>query len=114
MNKEELEKSLIAFTDGSSLGNPGPGGWGAVLISPRMKEIIELGGMKPKTTNNQLAVLSKCLRCAYRQFGVEIVNFPEIKLSKKLSRGLAEEKIYYSIENKILETLTSKKMSKPR
>lgn len=54
MNKEILEKSLVAFTDGSSLGNPGPGGWGAVLVSPRMEEIIELGGMKPQTTNNEM------------------------------------------------------------
>lgn len=54
MNKEDLEKSLIAFTDGSSLGNPGPGGWGAVLISPRLSEIIELGGSKQKTTNNEM------------------------------------------------------------
>lgn len=54
MNKDILEKSLVAFTDGSSLGNPGPGGWGAVLVSPRMEEIIELGGMKPQTTNNEM------------------------------------------------------------
>lgn len=54
MNKELLEKSLVAFTDGSSLGNPGPGGWGAVLVSSRMEEIVELGGMKSKTTNNEM------------------------------------------------------------
>ncbi len=54
MNKKELEKSLIAFTDGSSLGNPGPGGWGAVLVSPKLSEIIELGGSKLKTTNNEM------------------------------------------------------------
>ncbi len=54
MNKNDLEKSLIAFTDGSSLGNPGPGGWGAVLISPRLSEVVELGGSKPNTTNNEM------------------------------------------------------------
>ncbi len=64
MQKKDLENSLIAFTDGSSLGNPGPGGWGAIIIYPKTGEIIELGGAKPKTTNNAmeleaiLAVLS--------------------------------------------------------
>ncbi len=61
MQKEELEKSLIIFTDGSSLGNPGPGGWGAILINPKIGEVIELGGSKIKTTNNEMeleAILS--------------------------------------------------------
>ncbi|MFT7328286.1 MAG: ribonuclease HI [Crocinitomicaceae bacterium] len=53
MNKE-LENSLLIFTDGSSLGNPGPGGWGAILTYPRLDEIIELGGSKIKTTNNEM------------------------------------------------------------
>ncbi|VAW12635.1 Ribonuclease HI, partial [hydrothermal vent metagenome] len=26
------EKEIIIYTDGSSLGNPGPGGWGAVVL----------------------------------------------------------------------------------
>ncbi len=54
MNKKDLENSLIAFTDGSSLGNPGPGGWGAILISPKIGEVVELGGSKTKTTNNEM------------------------------------------------------------
>ena len=32
MNTNDFEKTLVAFTDGSSLGNPGPGGWGAVIF----------------------------------------------------------------------------------
>ena len=54
MNKNDYEKTLVAFTDGSSLGNPGPGGWGAVLISPTFDEVIELGGSSAKTTNNEM------------------------------------------------------------
>jgi len=54
MNNKDFEKTLVAFTDGSSLGNPGPGGWGAVLVSPRIGEVIELGGSKPQTTNNEM------------------------------------------------------------
>jgi ribonuclease HI len=44
------------FTDGSSRGNPGPGGWGAVVVSLRLnlKEVIELGGREDNTTNNRM------------------------------------------------------------
>lgn len=41
------------FTDGSCLGNPGPGGWGVILkVSPT--EVIELTGSSPMTTNNKM------------------------------------------------------------
>lgn len=53
MNTEH-ENSLIVFTDGSSLGNPGPGGWGALLAFPRLDELVELGGTKLTTTNNEM------------------------------------------------------------
>ena len=45
---------LIIYTDGSSLGNPGPGGYGAVIVSPKLDEVVELGGGKPQTTNNEM------------------------------------------------------------
>ena len=41
------------FTDGSSSGNPGPGGWGAVHV--RQGEIVEhRHGAEPHTTNNRM------------------------------------------------------------
>ncbi|MEE8421392.1 MAG: ribonuclease H [Dehalococcoidia bacterium] len=41
------------FTDGSSSGNPGPGGWGAVYV--RDGEIVEQRyGADPQTTNNRM------------------------------------------------------------
>ena len=47
----ESEK-IIVFTDGSSRGNPGPGGWGAVVADrARVKEI---GGYSTHTTNNKM------------------------------------------------------------
>jgi ribonuclease HI len=41
------------FADGSSRGNPGPGGWGAIIIEDATK-IIELGGAEKNTTNNRM------------------------------------------------------------
>lgn len=43
---------ITIYTDGSSRGNPGPGGWGAVLLSD--DEVIELGGSEKVTTNNRM------------------------------------------------------------
>jgi ribonuclease HI len=40
------------FTDGACLGNPGPGGWGAVLRSGRHEK--EIHGGEPATTNNRM------------------------------------------------------------
>ena len=38
------------YTDGSCLGNPGPGGWGAVIVEKN--NTIEICGKEIDTTNN--------------------------------------------------------------
>jgi ribonuclease HI len=47
-------KEITIFTDGSSLGNPGPGGWAVIIYNKATKTVIELGGFNPKTTNNRM------------------------------------------------------------
>ncbi|SMO77988.1 ribonuclease HI [Gracilimonas mengyeensis] len=43
---------VIVYTDGACSGNPGPGGWGAVLIwNGKEKELM---GGEPQTTNNRM------------------------------------------------------------
>ena len=43
------------YTDGSSRGNPGPGGWAAVIIfDDREEKIKEIGGREENTTNNKM------------------------------------------------------------
>lgn len=49
-------KKAIIFCDGSSSGNPGPGGWGAIF-SDGIK-VKELGGGAKKTTNNRMEILA--------------------------------------------------------
>lgn len=44
--------NTIIYTDGSSRGNPGPGGWGAIIVSD--DKIKELGGRENNTTNNRM------------------------------------------------------------
>ncbi|MDO8572863.1 MAG: ribonuclease HI [bacterium] len=43
---------ITIFTDGSSLGNPGPGGWGAIIAEG--ENVLELGGNEKHTTNNRM------------------------------------------------------------
>lgn len=45
---------ITIFTDGSSRGNPGPGGWGTVLVDAENEKVIELGGREENTTNNRM------------------------------------------------------------
>jgi len=45
-------KPVTIYSDGSSLGNPGPGGWAAILrYGPHEKELV---GGEPHTTNNRM------------------------------------------------------------
>ncbi len=44
------------FTDGACKGNPGPGGWGAVLRSGARER--ELSGGEPLTTNNRMEMMA--------------------------------------------------------
>jgi ribonuclease HI len=46
------EKTLIIYTDGACSGNPGPGGWGAVMIWG--DNIKEIAGFEAHTTNNRM------------------------------------------------------------
>ena len=49
-------ENILIFTDGSSRGNPGPGGWGAVVVAN--ERVVELGGGETHTTNNRMELLS--------------------------------------------------------
>lgn len=48
-----LTQSILIFTDGACSGNPGPGGWGAIIVTPK-GQVKELGGGSDQTTNNQM------------------------------------------------------------
>ncbi len=48
-------KHITLFSDGSSLGNPGPGGWGTILRYGDKEK--ELSGGEPHTTNNRMELL---------------------------------------------------------
>ncbi len=57
---------IIIFTDGSSRGNPGPGGWGAIVawgnneskVKSEKSKVTELGGGEKHTTNNRMELMA--------------------------------------------------------
>lgn len=49
-------KEVTIYTDGACSGNPGPGGWGAILMYKDKK--LELSGYEAHTTNNRMELLA--------------------------------------------------------
>jgi len=49
---------IMIYTDGSSLGNPGPGGYGCVIVFRDHGIVTELGGYNKTTTNNKMELMA--------------------------------------------------------
>ena len=47
-----MENTIAVYTDGACSGNPGPGGWGAIIIDENNEK--EFSGFEPNTTNNRM------------------------------------------------------------
>jgi ribonuclease HI len=67
-------KSVTIYTDGACSGNPGPGGWGAVLIYGKTR--TEIGGGEGVTTNNRMELTAaiKALECLNQPCQVELYS----------------------------------------
>ena len=48
-------KEVTVYSDGACSGNPGPGGWGTVVVYREHE--LELSGAEPETTNNRMELL---------------------------------------------------------
>ncbi len=83
-----MEKVII-YTDGACSGNPGPGGWGAILMYNGNKK--EISGAKDNTTNNVME-LTAALE------GLKMLKYPcEVELysdSAYLVNGFSQGWIY--------------------
>ncbi|MCR5410904.1 MAG: hypothetical protein K6E90_07975, partial [Lachnospiraceae bacterium] len=49
-------KHIEMYTDGACSGNPGPGGWGTILVFRGMEK--EMSGFVPGTTNNRMEIFA--------------------------------------------------------
>lgn len=71
MNKI-TQNNIIIYTDGACSGNPGKGGWGAVLMTSQHRK--EISGAVAHTTNNQMEITAviEALRIIKKPSSIQI------------------------------------------
>lgn len=87
MTEPVMEKQVVKiYTDGACQPNPGPGGWGAVLLYPGRKP-VKLKGVEPETTNNRMELRAalEALQSLAEPSRVELFSD-----SKYLKKGITE------------------------
>lgn len=69
-----MSEKVIIYTDGACSGNPGPGGWGAILMYKNAKKEI-FGGCK-NTTNNimEITAVIEALKCLKVESEVQVYS----------------------------------------
>lgn len=82
-------KTVTIYTDGACSGNPGPGGWGAILMYGEHRK--ELSGGEARTTNNrmELTAVIEALRCLKEPCTVELWSDSKYVIDG-LSKGWAK------------------------
>jgi ribonuclease HI len=86
-----MNMNLKIFTDGSCKGNPGPGGWAAILLATaRQKPLAVLKGGEEETTNNRMEMIAM----------IEALRFVQENHSQQSDITL------YSDSNLIVQTLS--------
>ena len=83
-------KHVDIFTDGACKGNPGPGGWGAILNYKG--KVKELSGAEPSTTNNRMeltAVISAL--CALTEPCDVVITTDSQYVVNAITHGWAED-----------------------
>lgn len=86
-----ITRRYVVTTDGACRGNPGPGGWGAKLISlegDTVKAMKELSGAVPRATNNEMEMTAAIEALK----GITTTDFPILVISDSqyLVKGMTE------------------------
>lgn len=76
---------ITIYTDGACRGNPGPGGWGALLQSG--EHVKELSGAEPATTNNRMELTAVIRALEALKRPVEVRLYTD---SEYVRRGISE------------------------
>ena len=74
------------YTDGACLGNPGPGGWGAVIFDKDDKQ-RNISGSEKNTTNNRMELLAAIMSLKKIKTNSEVVIFTD---STYVKNGITE------------------------
>jgi len=85
------KNTVVVYTDGACSGNPGPGGWGSVLMYNGHRR--ELSGGDPETTNNRMELMAAiaALETLKRPCVVEL-HTDSVYVMKGISEWLAHWK----------------------
>ena len=84
-------QKIVIYCDGACSGNPGPGGWGSIVISP--EKVTELGGGHRATTNNRMEMTAvlEALRFCSRSFSSgDIASIQVFTDSVYVIRGITQ------------------------
>mgnify|MGYP001039322651 CR=1 FL=1 len=84
-NSIDLKPEVVIYTDGSCLGNPGPGGYAAIL--KWRDKIKELSGCEAFTTNNRMEMMAAITALSYLKRPSKVTLYTD---SIYLKRGLEE------------------------
>ena len=89
ISEAKVKKTVTIYTDGACSGNPGPGGWGAVLRFKGAEK--ELSGGERQTTNNrmELSAVIAALRALKEPCAVELYSDSKYVVDA-LEKGWAE------------------------
>ena len=74
------------YTDGACSGNPGPGGWGAVILDQDNKQ-KNISGSEKNTTNNRMELLAAIMSLKKIKINSEVVIFTD---STYVKNGITE------------------------
>ena len=70
-----MKNKVVIYTDGACLGNPGPGGWGAVIIENNIE--TELFGKEANTTNNIMEMTAAIKALEFFDFKKNIILYTD-------------------------------------
>lgn len=80
-----MTPGVVIYTDGACSGNPGPGGWGAILMFGAHER--ELWGGEPATTNNRMELMAAIAALEALTRPCEVTLFTD---SQYLRQGITE------------------------
>ena len=66
----------IIYTDGACSGNPGPGGWGAIILDEEENQ-ISLSGKEKSTTNNRMELMAPIMALKKIKKSSEITTYTD-------------------------------------
>ena len=72
-------RKITVYTDGACSGNPGPGGYGAILIDEESGQKKEISGGDAHTTNNRMELLGVIEALNLLKFPCEVTLFTDSK-----------------------------------